>query len=121
MRPSASSENRCVVLHHTGVPAPHFDVLFELSPDAPLPTWRAERWPPEPGDYWVRAPDHRPAYLTYEGPVSGDRGEVRRVFEARCPHLSLQPGLLEATWPDGTELTLVKDSPDQWLCWVVRS
>jgi hypothetical protein len=26
-----------------------------------------------------RIPDHRTAYLTYEGPVSGDRGQVSRV------------------------------------------
>lgn len=26
-----------------------------------------------------RLPDHRPAYLDYEGPVSGDRGSVQRL------------------------------------------
>ncbi|MCC6659431.1 MAG: hypothetical protein IT437_00960 [Phycisphaerales bacterium] len=28
-----------------------------------------------------RLPDHREAYLTYEGPVTGDRGSVRRVAD----------------------------------------
>jgi hypothetical protein len=32
----------------------------------------------------VRTPDHRPAYLSYEGEVSGDRGVVERVAEGVC-------------------------------------
>lgn len=51
----------------------HGDVLrtwaIELSPDA------AE---PQPA---LLLPDHRAAYLTYEGPVSGNRGEVARWDE----------------------------------------
>jgi hypothetical protein len=110
---------RCVVLHHEGVPEPHFDVLFALSEGAPAPTWRASRWPPEPGDHLVRIADHRPFYLDHEGTVPGDRGTVRRVFADHCTHLHLQEGLLEATLSDGTELTLSKDSPHQWLCWLI--
>ncbi|MCP3905757.1 MAG: hypothetical protein GY715_19190 [Planctomycetes bacterium] len=30
-----------------------------------------------------RTPDHRPAYLTHEGPVSGGRGTVRRLRAGR--------------------------------------
>lgn len=99
--------------------APHYDVLFETTPGGPLATWRAERWPPRSGDYLVRVADHRSAYLTYEGPVSGDRGVVRRVFADGCPYVRLHDGLLEVTFSDGTELTLVKDSPEQWFCQVV--
>lgn len=106
---------RCAVLRHEGVASPHFDVLFETSPGAALATWRAERWPPEAGDYVEGAPDHRPAYLTYEGPISGGRGEVRRVFADTCRSVRLVDGLLEVTFSDGTELTLIKDGPDQWL------
>ena len=42
-------------------------------------TWRLEAPPGEggPGPA-VRIFDHRPLYLDYEGPVSGDRGTVRR-------------------------------------------
>ena len=32
----------------------------------------------------VRLPDHRPRYLSYEGPISGDRGIVRRIAEGTC-------------------------------------
>lgn len=111
---------RCAVLKHEGVPEPHYDVLFETSPGSELATWRASRWPLEPGDYLVRAADHRAIYLAYEGPISGDRGAVQRVFEDVCPFVRLQPGLLEATFSDGTELLLTKDSPEQWFCWIVR-
>jgi hypothetical protein len=41
----------------------------------------------EPPDRWTalsharRLPDHKTIYLTYEGPVSNDRGEVSRVLD----------------------------------------
>ncbi len=38
-----------------------------------------------------RIADHRPMYLEYEGPISGGRGEVRRLAEGTC-RLSPQPG-----------------------------
>ena len=111
---------RCVVLRHEGVEEPHYDVLFEISPGSPLATWRASRWPIAPGDHAVRAADHRPAYLTYEGPISGDRGHVRRVFEDPACRVCLQEGHLEVTFGDGTELLMTKDSPDAWFCWIDR-
>jgi hypothetical protein len=37
-------------------------------------------------------PPHRPAYLTYEGEVSGGRGRVRRVDEGTCELLADDPG-----------------------------
>lgn len=107
---------RCVVLHHAGVAEPHYDVLFETSPGSSLATWRSPRWPLEPGDLLVRAPDHRSVYLTYEGPVSGDRGTVRRVFYDVCAHVALGEGQLEATFSDGTELTLTRDGRERWSC-----
>ncbi len=76
---------RFVILHHTGVPSPHFDLMLETSPNGPLATWRCPIWPLPAGETpVVRLADHRRHYLDYEGPVSGDRGEVRRV--ARGSH-----------------------------------
>jgi len=43
-----------------------------------------------------RLPDHRSAYLDYEGPVSGGRGTVRRVAAG--------------------ELEVVRDDPDTFEC-----
>jgi hypothetical protein len=68
---------RFVLLEHhwNGV---HWDLMLETG--AVLRTWAIDA-PIAPG---VPLParalgDHRPAYLDYEGPVSGARGWVRRV------------------------------------------
>ncbi len=49
-----------------------------------------------------RIEDHRPDYLVYEGPLSGDRGTVRRL--ARGTVVSWDRGrdvwLMEIEWPD---------------------
>ena len=36
---------RYVILRHEGVAEPHFDLMFEASPGAPLLTWRSMEWP----------------------------------------------------------------------------
>ena len=70
---------RFVILHHTQVASPHFDLMLEMEPDALLTTFRCPAWPPTPGDNWEELPEHRRIYLDYEGPVSGGRGHVQRV------------------------------------------
>ena len=70
---------RYVVLRHEGVPEPHFDVMWESSPGSALTTVRAREWPVAGDAPLERLPDHRRHYLDYEGPVSGNRGHVRRV------------------------------------------
>ena len=97
---------RHVVLHHSGFGQPHFDLMFETSPDSLLATWRSDRWPIDKDAQLHPAGDHRRAYLDYEGPVSGDRGVVRRiaagthvVLEDAAAHLVVQ---LES----GRQLTL---------------
>lgn len=75
-----------VLLRHTGgsIPA-HFDWMIQdgLESESPLRTWRVMVRLDElkPGDWFIAEPlaNHRAAYLTYEGPVSGGRGEVQRV------------------------------------------
>jgi hypothetical protein len=72
---------RFVILHHVTPPAAdraaHWDLMLEVGPS--LRTW-ALPLPPQPGQSQVvdALPDHRPAYLDYEGPISGDRGQVTR-------------------------------------------
>lgn len=76
---------RYAVLHHTGVDAPHYDLLFETAAGSPLRTYRVDRWPMETGAVLVeRLADHRRIYLDYEGPISGNRGSVRRVAQGTC-------------------------------------
>jgi len=80
---------RFVILHHRERSGEHWDLMIE-QPES-LATWRLVRLPspddprPIPAE---RLPDHRKVYLTYEGPVSGDRGEVTRVDEGGCEILT---------------------------------
>ena len=72
---------RFVVLRHDGIPQPHFDLMFESDPDGRLITFRSPVWPlVEPTDL-IPLGEHRREYLAYEGPISGNRGQVRRVAE----------------------------------------
>jgi hypothetical protein len=75
---------RYVVLHHTGVEKPHFDLMFESTDGEALTTLRCSMWPITDTTHLQRLPDHRRAYLEYEGPVSGGRGEVRRIASGTC-------------------------------------
>jgi hypothetical protein len=88
-----------VVLRHDGIPAPHYDLMFETSPGSALATWRLLTWPVQPGAALIPLPNHRRAYLTYEGAVTGGRGTVRRVAS----------GLHEviADGPDGMVVRLI--------------
>jgi hypothetical protein len=67
---------RFVILEHDH-PVLHWDLMLEAG-DV-LRTWRLDT-PPAPGRAVCAVPigDHRKAYLDYEGPVSGQRGRVKR-------------------------------------------
>lgn len=69
---------RYVVLHHTGHPnrQDHYDWMLER--DGRLRTWIVDGPHVGPGRA-VQSFDHRLVYIEQEGPVSGNRGEVRRV------------------------------------------
>ena len=70
---------RYVVLHHTQIPHPHFDLMIETHAGSELATWRHAHWPPRAHEKFEAIAAHRRDYLEYEGPVSGDRGSVKRV------------------------------------------
>jgi hypothetical protein len=72
------------ILHHTGIPEPHFDLLFETHPGSDLASWRSPAWPIEAVTPVVRIKDHRRAYLSFEGEVSRHRGVVERVAGGTC-------------------------------------
>jgi hypothetical protein len=80
--------------------------MFETAPGASLATWRSPVWPIREPLRLERLPDHRPTYLTYEGPVGGDRGEVRRVADGpfRLEHQS--DGQLQLLTDQGLRLHL---------------
>ena len=68
---------RFVLLEHDH-PSLHYDFMIEWG-DV-LRTWRLDRIPSETASIPAEPlADHRSAYLDYEGPVSGNRGEVSRI------------------------------------------
>jgi len=79
--------SKTFVIHvHSGQGPLHYDLMLETA--GALATWRLERCPADlaPGARAEakRLADHRAAYLTYEGPVSGDRGWVTRLDGGTC-------------------------------------
>lgn len=77
----------------------HFDLMIEQG--GALATWRC---PVEPGRARFsplaiqRLPDHRLHYLTYEGPISGNRGSVSRHDEGTCIVLQQDEGNWVVDW-----------------------
>lgn len=73
---------RWAMLHHT-MPASssrkdHFDLLIEV--ENTLLTWACDDNIFVQGNASAQQlAEHRKAYLTYEGPISNDRGEVQRL------------------------------------------
>ena len=71
---------RFVVLRHDSPTGVHWDFMLQCG--EALRAWALQEEPvaDEPGRNIeaVALPDHRTAYLDYEGPVSGDRGQVER-------------------------------------------
>ena len=73
-----------VIILHTGCGPDHYDLMLEmLEAGEALATWQLQRdcLDLSPGDSQTarKLPDHRRAYLSYQGPVSGGRGQVMRV------------------------------------------
>ncbi|MBS3821615.1 MAG: hypothetical protein GVY16_03015 [Planctomycetes bacterium] len=71
---------RFVILAHSGHGPLHYDLMLQQG-DA-LATWQFEADPTTVDSSGLpgrRIAGHRTAYLDYEGPVSGGRGEVRRT------------------------------------------
>jgi hypothetical protein len=68
---------RFVILEHDH-PILHWDLMLEAG--SVLRTWRLARAPEINGPSIEACPlaDHRILYLDYEGPLSGQRGSVRR-------------------------------------------
>jgi hypothetical protein len=71
---------RFAILLHNHPAGDHWDLLLEAG--EMLAAWRLLADPLAGNAGAIPAqklPDHRMIYLTYEGPISGNRGSVRRV------------------------------------------
>jgi len=100
-----------VILHHHGIDLPHCDALFETAEGSPLAGWRLDRWPPADRDRATPLPDHRRIYLDYEGPISGNRGHVRRIAAGTCLVQLNSPDRLIIQLDGALRLALPKSSP----------
>jgi len=89
---------RFVILHHVRRDDDHFDLMIDRGET--LATWQCPTQPgigpPAPMDC-RRIADHRRSYLDYEGPISGDRGSVKRQDAGWCT--------VEITAPDDWLMT----------------
>ena len=99
---------RYVVLRHEGFGESHFDLMFETSEQSKLSTWRSMDWPITPSTRLIYLSEHRRTYLDYEGPVSDNRGHVKRVDQGH--HTIQQNGsrALVTQLEDGSILSLAK-------------
>lgn len=74
-----------VILAHHGGGADHFDLMLDTG--EVLRTWQVEVCPFELGAGQTTVgrelPDHRRAYLNYEGEISRGRGHVHRIAAGR--------------------------------------
>ncbi|MBX2852620.1 MAG: hypothetical protein KTR15_12850 [Phycisphaeraceae bacterium] len=120
---------RTAILEHTTADGVHHDWLIEdptrpdpKAPDARL--WTARVAPP-PQDWPQRRrleltaiTPHRRNYLTYQGPVPGNRGRVRRLASGTCDAklwTAHRIVLAMKTESIQIELQLVRQSADLWL------
>jgi DNA polymerase Ligase (LigD) len=109
------TERRFAILEHD-YPHPHLDLLLENG-EAAL-TWRLPvDWPHGLTLNATQLPDHRLHYLTYSGPVSGNRGNVTPRDRGRIVSLILTPDEVTAHLHgiqfQGT-LSLTRISADNW-------
>ncbi len=117
----AMSENlslHFVVLHHTGIPKAHYDLMLETAPGSELATWRVKQWPLVGGSQLTELPNHRRKYLTFEGELSGGRGRVLAVTRGQCT-IDARSGddlLVRLETNQLTqEITLRRVNGDQWI------
>jgi hypothetical protein len=88
-----------VIILHTGLGPDHYDLMLEmLEAGESLATWQlqADCLALRPGDSLAarKLPDHRRAYLSYQGPVSGGLGHVSRVHAGTYETLDRGPDRL---------------------------
>jgi len=109
-----------VILRHTmpkGSERPsHFDLMLEL--EGALLTWALDELPtknmPQPAR---ELPPHRLAYLTYEGPISNNRGHVVKIAKGSIEWLVRDSAYLELEIDGGQwfgRIVLQRIGGEQW-------
>jgi hypothetical protein len=110
--------SRFVVLEHESPRGRHWDLMLETGPA--LATWALPE-PPDAAETMIAdaLPDHRPAYLDYEGPISGGRGSVTRWDRGtyvlrRRTDTELVVTLDGARLAGNVALEQLPDDPNRW-------
>jgi hypothetical protein len=111
---------RFVIQHHRTKYGEHWDLMLQSGPM--LATWQLWRSPETVGDGPIpatRIGDHRKAYLTYEGPLTGDRGTVeifdRGTLKWRAKHEDRIVVELHGEFTRGTfVLSRTATQPSRW-------
>jgi len=113
-----------VIILHTGCGPEHYDLMLEmLEAGEALATWRLERdcLDLRPGEALAarKLPDHRRAYLSHQGPVSGGRGRVTQVHAGTYETLDRRPDRLvvrlDSPGASATfELARTAEPGDEW-------
>ena len=110
-----------VIILHTGWGEDHYDLMLESG--EMLATWQLGQncldLGPGESEAARKLPDHRRAYLTYEGPVSRQRGHVRRVSSGEYETLEADAARLvvRLSGPAGLaefELARTDAAGDEW-------
>lgn len=112
-----------VILRHTlpagSERADHFDLM--LDEGTQLLTWAIPDLPNAERQIAEELPPHRRDYLTYEGPVSNNRGEVARVVQGTFTWVQRAESEwianLQSSQIHG-ELHLVRQAGSRWLVWL---
>jgi hypothetical protein len=113
-----------VILHHRLPPgsgrADHFDLMLEDSLTELL-TWALPDLPGAEAQQAEQLPPHRRDYLTYEGPISNNRGEVTRVAAGEFEWIERTEvrwiALLSGETVSG-QLHLLRRERAEWLVWL---
>ena len=108
---------RFVVLKHSGIDVPHFDLMFETFDGSPLVTWRSPLWPISVRTLIIRVADHRREYLDIEGDISGNRGYVQRIARGYFNPVHISDGYWRITIRDlmaTTELEFQHEADEKW-------
>ena len=124
--PTVPEKRRFVVLEHRNHDGVHWDLMIETEPNGLLRTWAIDQEIIRDQVLTARAlPDHRRSYLDYEGPISGERGEVKRWDEGTCLVLARDEAEVLLTFRgsqlDGSvSLRRIVGEPDSGSSWLFR-
>lgn len=121
MSASAPPPTRTVVLRHELPDGSfHYDWMFEPAPaSSSLLTFRLSLRPDSEHRelHAERLQDHRAEYLSYEGPISGNRGHVTRELTGACTITTSSPDTIEieVQWPTSRLSYALRRAGDHWL------